>query len=80
MHMVGHAADAEAFAIDIAGDRGEVGVECWAHCGIKHRSPVFGAKDDVRQEIRERLWHGAARWVGPSALSSCGCGKPRPLA
>ena len=44
------------------------------------RSAGSGAKDDVRQEIGERLWHGAAEWVGPSALNSCGCRKPRPLA
>jgi hypothetical protein len=68
MHMVGHAADAETFAFHVAGDRREIGVQRGAHRGIKHGSPVFGAKDDVRQEIRERLRHGAVRWVGLSAL------------
>jgi hypothetical protein len=65
MHMVGHAADAEAFAIHVAGDRG---VQRGPHGGIEHRSAVLGAKDDMRQEIGERLRHGAVRWVGPSAL------------
>ena len=64
MHMIRHAADAEAFAIHIAGDRREVGVKGRAHRGIKHGCTVFGAKDNVRQKIRERLWHGAARQDG----------------
>ena len=68
MHMIRHTSDAETFAIHIAGDRREIGVKGGAHRDIEHRSAVFRAKDDVCQEIRERLWHGAARWVGLSAL------------
>lgn len=71
MNMVGHAADAEAFTIHIAGDRCEIGVQRRAHRDIEHGSPVFGAKDDVRQEIGERLGHSVAEWVGLSALNEC---------
>ena len=68
MHMIRNAADAEAFTIHITGHCREIGVKRGPHRGIKHGGSVFGAKDDMRQEIRERLRHGAVRWGGPSAL------------
>ena len=51
MNMVRHAADSEAFAIHIACDRREIGVEGGTHGGIKHGGAVFRGEDDVRQEI-----------------------------
>ena len=80
MNMVRHAADVETFAIHIAGHRREIGVKRGSHRGIEHGIAVFGAKDDVRQEIGERLRHGVMRWGGPSALDSCGCRNLGPLA
>ena len=68
MHMIRHAPDAETFAIHVASDGREIGVKRGTHRGIEHGSAVFGAEDDVRQEIGERLGHGAVRWVGLSAL------------
>ena len=51
MHMIRDAADAGTFAIDVAGDRREIGVKRGTHGGIKNRRAVFRAEDDVRQEI-----------------------------
>ena len=50
MHMIGDTPDTVAFAIRVARDRGEVGVERGTNRGIKNGRAVFGAEDDVNEE------------------------------
>jgi hypothetical protein len=50
MDMIGDAADTVTFAIGIASDGGEVGVERRTNGGLKDGRPVFGAEDDVDEE------------------------------
>ena len=51
MHMISNTPDAIAFAIEIPGDRGQVGVETGTNGLIKHGSTVLGAKNDVDENV-----------------------------
>ena len=62
MDVVFDAADEETFAVEVACDRGEVGVEFWADGGLEEGCAVFGGEDDVDEHEREGLWH--RRWLG----------------
>ena len=47
VNMVGHSANAIRFASGVARDRGQIGVEIWAHVRIKEWAAFFRAEDDV---------------------------------
>ena len=87
MRMIRHAADAETFAIRIPGHGGQLGVKSRPHGGLQHRGTVFGAKDDVGQQIGQGLGHGnehGGRWIaaagiGLSALLGLGTTVPGAL-
>ena len=68
MDVIVEAADEETFAVEVACDRGEVGVEVWADGGFEEGRAVFGGEDDVDEDQREGLWHG----VGVDG-TPCGC-------
>jgi hypothetical protein len=62
MEVVFDAADEETFAVEVACDRGDVGVEFWEDGGFEERGAVFGGEDDVDEDEREGLGHGG--WLG----------------
>ena len=57
MDVVRNAADEEAFAVEVACDGREVGVEVWADRGLEERGAVLRGEDDVEEREREGLWH-----------------------
>jgi len=71
MDMIGDASDAIAFAVGVAGDRREIGAKIKTDLGIEQRDTIFGAENDVDEEIGERLGHGErinrafSPWVSP---------------
>ena len=50
MHMICDTADTVAFAISVAGDGGEVGVERGTNGCIEDECAVFGTEDEVDEE------------------------------
>ncbi len=51
MHMIRNTADTIAFAIYVSGHRGEVGMKRRTNDGVKDRCPVFGAENQVGEEV-----------------------------
>ncbi len=80
MDMIRHAADAEAFAIHVADDRSEIGVQGRADGDVEYGITVFRTEDDVREKVGKRLRHGSLGWGGPTALRGGGWHQPGPLA
>jgi hypothetical protein len=58
VHMIGHAADTVAFAIGMAGNGGEVGVEVSANLRGEEGSAILRAEDEMNDRQAEGLWHG----------------------
>lgn len=50
--MVGEASDAIAFAVGIAGNGREIGVQVVLHSEVEHRIAVSGAEDNVDDDER----------------------------
>ena len=55
--VVGGPADAVGLAFTIATDGGQVGVHAWPDGGVEQGTAVFGAKDDVEDDLAEGLRH-----------------------
>ena len=53
MHMIRYTSYAITLATTVACRTGEIGIELWTHIGIKQRSTVFDAKDDVDEDRRK---------------------------
>jgi hypothetical protein len=47
------------FAAEIAADRGQISMHARPHFRSKPRLASLGAKDDVKNDLAERLGHGA---------------------
>ena len=58
MYVIGDASGAEAFAAGVTGYGSEIGVKIRENCGGENRRAIFGAEDDVNEEIGEGLRHG----------------------
>ena len=58
MNVVRHAADAICFAIHVARDRSQIGVEFRARVGNEEGAAFLRAEDDVDDDEGEGLWHG----------------------
>jgi hypothetical protein len=59
MHMVGHPADLEQDAPFFAKDAAHVAMEAFAKRLTDERSAMFGAEDDVEEEVGEGVCHVA---------------------
>ena len=55
--VVSHAADAITIAAGVPGYGREIGVERWTDGDVKGGCSVFGAEDDVNEEVGEGLGH-----------------------
>jgi hypothetical protein len=54
MDVVRHATHPIAFAIDVSGNRSEVGVERGGHRCVETRCAILRAEDEVHEQERER--------------------------
>ena len=71
VNVIGDAADAEAFAVELAGDAGEVGVEVRCDFVTNGGQAVFCAEDDMDQIEAQRLCHGGPFVSGFQPSSIC---------
>ena len=62
--MIGHPADAIAFAIAIARDGREIGVELRAVLCVEQRHTILRAEDQMKEVQTEGLRHGGTRLTG----------------
>jgi len=51
--MVSHAADAVCLALGISANGGEIGMHARANLGVEQQLPVFGAEDNVNENLAE---------------------------
>jgi hypothetical protein len=57
MNVISNAADAKRFAIQVAADCRNVGVHAGPKVTVQPRCAIFGAKDNVNDDLAERLRH-----------------------
>ena len=57
MKMISNAADAQRVSVQVAADRRDVGVHARTNVAIEPWFAIFGAEDNVNDDLAERLRH-----------------------
>jgi hypothetical protein len=57
MKMISNTADTQRFSVQVAADRRKLGVHAWPNVAIEPCFAIFGAKDNVNDDLAKRLRH-----------------------
>ncbi len=57
MDVISNTPDTQRFSVQVAADRRNIGVHAWPNVAIQPCFPIFGAKDNVNDDVAKRLRH-----------------------